>query len=205
MKLTSHVIKAAVAAYWRYTRQCSIVAFECDTQLRGGELADVLVVNDDRRLIIIEVKVSLGDFKRDRRKMYHEQLRLTDGKQESPKNVFDRSFGTKIRPVEYFYFAVPKDLANKVSLLCDQLFPYAGVLGCSGVRDNDTYVYRKPKRFECCQLNNEQIEDITRAQTATLCRLARKVAEEHQIRKELEARLLECRPTIRSDENEPDS
>jgi len=40
MKPNSDAIKAAVASYFRYTRQCPLVAFECSARLFfGGELA----------------------------------------------------------------------------------------------------------------------------------------------------------------------
>jgi len=41
MKPNSDTIKAAVASYFRYTRQCPLVAFECSARLLfGGELAE---------------------------------------------------------------------------------------------------------------------------------------------------------------------
>lgn len=173
MKITSHVIKAAVAAYWRYTRQTPIVAFEYRTRFHwGGELSDVLVVTAEHYPIVIEVKTSLTDFKRDQAKMCHKFLN-----------------GTDHASVMHFYFAVPQNLANKVSLLCGQLYPYAGVLGCNGPHDYNIEVYRQAKRFQCTPLKNDQVEDITRAQTATLCRLAVRVAEQADTEKRLAAQL----------------
>jgi len=187
MKLNSDVIKAAMASYWRYTRQCPIVAFECSVELDSdpGELADVMVVTEGQQLIMVEVKISLPDFRKDRKKNYHTH--------------FSRDTG--ILPVTYFYFAVPSDLANKASYLCDQLYPYAGVLR---YRDRDDYpsyvpdvaVSRQPKTLHpkalsVGQLTEKQINFITRTQTATLCRLARKVAEGKQIQKNLQAQLKE--------------
>ena len=207
MNLTSHAIKAAVAAYWRYTRQCSMVAFECSTHLRGGELADVLVVTQARHLILTEVKVSLGDLKRDKRKTYHKAL-LFNMQHPQERVVletatlfpWDRQPIQIMPAVEYFYFAVPQDLANKVSLLCDQIYPYAGVLGCCGIQDDDIEVHRKPTRLQCSPLNEDQLIDITRAQTATLCRLARKVGEQDQALRGLQSTIKEYRDKERLEE-----
>lgn len=174
MKITSHIIKAAVASYWRYERQCRIVAFEYHTHFHwGGELADVIVVASGGP-IVIEVKTSLGDFKRDRFKMCHKFLS-----------------GTDHASVMNFYFAVPRDLANQVSFLCDQLYPYAGVLGCNGPHDYNIEVYRQAKRFNCTPLTPEQTEKIIRAQTSTLCRLAVKVAEQADTEKRLADELMD--------------
>ena len=67
-------IKAAVASYYRYERQCPVVAFETNSQLEGwaGELADVLVLDKNRQLIEIEVKLSISDLKRDVKKLKHQ-------------------------------------------------------------------------------------------------------------------------------------
>ncbi len=184
MKPNSDAIKAAVASYWRYTRQCPLVAFECSTKLtpREGELADVVAVTEGQQLIVVEVKISLADFRKDRKKNHHAQFRHDTG----------------ILPVTYFYFAVPSDLANKVAYLCDQIYPYAGVLRCKlpsefdmEVSEFDVEVSRSPKTLCVGQLTEEQIRFITRTQTATLCRLAKKVVKEKRSRKKLEAQLKE--------------
>ena len=191
MKPNSDVIKAAVASYWRYTRQCPLVAFECSTKLKswGGELADVVAVTEGQQLIVVEVKISIADFRRDGKKNQHAQFRHDTG----------------ILPVTYFYFAVPSDLANKVSYLCDQLYPYAGVLRCKlpsefdmEVSEFDVEVSRSPKTLHpktlyVGQLTKEQITFITRTQTATLCRLAKKVVEVNRVRRKLEVELKEYR------------
>ena len=81
-KLTSHDIKAAVASYWRYTRQYRLVAFEWGG-CPGGEMADVVAVDGWQRLIIIEVKTSLSDFRRDKFKWTHRRLREATGLRKS--------------------------------------------------------------------------------------------------------------------------
>ncbi len=200
MKLTSHDIKAAVASYWRYKRQYSIVAFEWKG-CPGGELADVVTVNGYKHLILTEVKVSMSDFRRDKFKWTHRRLREASGVAQPP-GIFKLPIdyaeignpGIPPRPtyVEAFYFAVPRDLANTVALLCDELYPYAGVLGCAGIHDYNIDVHRKARKFDCVGLGQDKIDALLKAQTATLCRLATKAAEEYRERKRFEGLYREC-------------
>lgn len=175
--LSSHGIKAGVANYWRYTKQYPFVAFEGNSALEWGlgEQADILVVTDDGFLIVVEVKVSLADFRQDSKKRCHRHFIDDSGRY----------------PVAYFYFAVPKELANKVSYLCDELYPYAGVIGCKSTSQFDVEVHRKPKGLKAEKLTAKQLEYMTRTQTATLCRLATKVEELKDIQGNLESRLKE--------------
>ena len=195
MKPNSDTIKAAVASYFRYQRQCPLVAFECNARLKswGGELADVVVVNEDKQLLIVEVKISLADFRKDKRKRQHTHF----------------SKDTGILPVTYFYFAVPKELANKVAYICDDIYPYAGVLSWSNSEFDVVEVFKHPKTLHpkalyVGQLTEEQINFITRTQTATLCRLAKKVAEQKQVRGNLEAQLKEYKDMERLTGDRPD-
>jgi hypothetical protein len=168
MKNNSGTLKACVAAYWRYSRQCPLVAFEAGSRLKweSAEQADILAVNKERYLIETEVKVSLSDFRKDRKKTCHRHF----------------NHDTGIYPTAYFYFAVPKDLANRVSYLCANLYPYAGVLGCpEGMNEWEVEVYRSPKRLSGKRLSLKQLVYMCRAQSATLCRLAKKVEEQNRI------------------------
>lgn len=54
MKLTADSIKAAVAAYWRYTRQCPLVALEASCLLEP--------FNDGGQADVLAVEVDLSDF-----------------------------------------------------------------------------------------------------------------------------------------------
>jgi len=198
VKPNSDTIKAAVASYFRYQRQCPLVAFECNARLEpwGGELADVVVVNEGKQLLVVEVKISLADFRKDKRKRQHTHF----------------SKDTGILPVTYFYFAVPKELANKVAYIRDDIYPYAGVLSCSSndlPSEFDVEVFKHPKTLHpkalyVGQLTEEQINFITRTQTATLCRLAKKVAEQKQVRGNLEAQLKEYKDMERLTGDRPD-
>jgi len=162
--MNSDKMKAIIASYWRYVRQCPMVALEANCQLEAfsdGGQADVLAVNKDGFLIEAEVKVSLDDFRRDRNKIKHRHLKENDGRW----------------PTRYFYFAVPYNIANKVSMLCDQLYPYAGVLGAKAEDEYGVVVYKEAKARSARKLSLLQVTRMAREQSATLCRLAKEVAE----------------------------
>lgn len=165
MDANSHKVKTAIACYWRYARGCPIVAFEAPQWIdyRAGDgLADVLVVTSDNFLIEVEVKVSMADLKRDKKKYKHQMSEM------------ERSQ----KPTHYFYFAVPRELANEAVAICDQLYPYAGVMG---VESNSSYgsieMYRIPRMLSKQKLTLLQLAQIVNKQSGTLCALAIKVVE----------------------------
>jgi len=167
-KNNSETIKACIAAYWRYERQCPLVAFEAGSRLEWGwgELADVLAVSKERYLVETEIKVSMSDFRKDQHKPRHRHFKSNDGEY----------------PTTHFYFAVPKEIATQVSLACGQIYPYAGVLGCPEDTDElGVEVYRKPKPLNGQRLSMKQLIYLVRSQTATLCRLAKKVDEQARV------------------------
>ena len=166
-KNNSETIKACIAAYWRYERQCPVVAFEAGSDLEwGGELADVLAVSKERYLIETEVKVSMSDFRKDQHKPRHRHFKRDDGEY----------------PTARFYFAVPKGIANQVSFACGQMYPYAGVLGCpEDTNELAVEVYRMPRPLNGKRLSMKQVIYMVRSQTATLCRLAKKVDEQARV------------------------
>jgi len=84
-------------------------------------------------------------------------------------------------PTAYFYFCVPAEIATKVHLLCDQDFPYAGVLGVSkdlwpgDVTAYSPYsvaVYRRARKLLGDKLSLLQLARMAKAQSGTLCHLA---------------------------------
>ena len=166
MKVDADKIKAAVAWYWRYDRQCPLIAFECSPNGFGGEVSDVLAITEGRHLVEIEVKLNIADFRKDRNKGKH--------------RFFKR--GSQGILVAYFYFAVPKEIANKVGLLCDNLYPYAGVLGVKGYQgfQGDVEVYRRARLISNQQLSLLQVARIAKGQSATLCHLAIKLASNNE-------------------------
>ena len=142
MPITSDQIKAIVASYWRYIKQCPVIALEVNSNLSsysGEETADVLAVDKNRYLIETEVKVSLADLRRDIEKEKH------------------RSFSQGSCVARYFYFAVPQDLANVARLICDELYPYAGVLGVNGLDEYGVAIYRKPEPLTGKRLSFSQV------------------------------------------------
>ena len=173
-------LKAVIASYWRYVRQCPVIALEVSHNLSAyaEERADVLAVNKNRFLIETEVKVTLADLKRDARKSKHRAFR-----DNLPTRCVAR----------YFYFAVPKDIANKACPICNDLYPYAGVLGTNGLDEYGVVIYRQAKFLPGKRLRYPQVLRIIFNQSSTVCRLARKVEELIRVQKNLETQLKEYR------------
>lgn len=162
--MKSEQLKAIIASYWRYIMQCPVVALEVSSSLSSysdDERADILAVNKKRLLIETEIKVSLGDLRRDHKKMKHRAFRN----------------GGSRYIARYFYFAVPRDIANDVKLICDDLYPYAGILGFDGSNEYGVVSYRNPKPLAGKRLSLPQALRLTFGQSATVCRLANKVWE----------------------------
>lgn len=179
--MNSDQIKAVVASYWRYVRQYPVIALEVSSNLSsysGDEMADVLAVDKNRYLIETEVKVTLADLKRDAKKSKHRAFR-----DNLPTRCVAR----------HFYFAVPRNIANKASLICDDLYPYAGVLGLNGLDEYGVEVYRQAKFLPGKRLSFPQVLRIIFNQSSTVCRLAKKVGELTRVQINLEAQLKDYR------------
>ena len=160
-KLTADRMKAEIACYWRYAKQCSLVALEATFPWLGT--ADVLAVDRRGFLIETEVKLNVADLRQDKRKQKH----------------LDFARGSRNSPLAYFYFAVPRELANHVGLLCDNLYPYAGVLGsdCDDLPGRSVRIYRTARLISQQKPSLLQLARIAKQQSGALCRLAIKVAE----------------------------
>jgi len=156
-------IKWSVASYFRYTRQCPLIAFEADSQLDSykDSQADILVVDKKRLLTEIEVKVSIADLRRDRSKKKHWHFKR----------------GDRRYPIHNFYFAVPNDIANKACLVCDELYTYAGIIGSDGLGDYGVSIYRCAKALSYERLSFKKLLIMIREQSGTLCRLSGKVVD----------------------------
>ena len=169
--------KTAVLEYWRFKEQCPMVALEASCTLRAfknGGAADVLAVSKKRLLIETEIKITLFDLRRDSQKPKH--LYFRQGLQ--------LSFGSSVLPsmaaypTSLFYFAVPFDLWKEANLICEDLFPYAGILAIDQYSEanGDCYVHsqvRQPRRLSVTKLTGLQLMRMAREQSATLCRLAK--------------------------------
>lgn len=172
--MNSEQLKAIIASYWRYVMQCPVVALEVSSSLSSysdDEKADVMAVDKRRLLIETEVKVSLRDLRRDHKKIKHRAF-SSDGRY--PHSDFDE--GARY-PVAYFYFAVPREIANDAKLICDDLYPYAGILGSDGSNEFGVQLYRKAKPLAGKKLTFPQALRMAFGQSATVCRLANKVSE----------------------------
>ncbi|GAJ14624.1 unnamed protein product [marine sediment metagenome] len=159
--MDAETMKAIVASYWRYTKQCPFVALEASCLLDSfdaGGRADVLAMTERRLIIETEIKLNIGDLHRDKHKVKHRCLATN----------YERL------PTHYFYFAVPWDIANTACLLCGNLYPYAGVLGVHGGRIE---VYRKARLRKVPKASLRRMRNIAREQSATVCRLAQQVVE----------------------------
>jgi len=157
-------IKAEVASYLRYKWQCPIIAFEApdDCKWYSGEPADILAVDKKRMLLEVEIKVSMSDFRHDAIKIKHHMFK------EHPE----------WRPVHFFYFAVPFEIANQVEEECKNLYPYAGVirvhkLSASTAGISGACVSKSPKTLNPKRLSLREVIWLTTAQSGTLCRLTR--------------------------------
>jgi hypothetical protein len=188
--ITADSIKAVIASYWRYVRQYPVIALEVNSNLSaysGEERADVMAVDKNRFLVETEVKVTLADLRRDAKKLKH------------------RDFQDKRCVAKYFYFAVPKDIANDAKLTCDDLYSYAGVLGVDGTGEFGVEIYRNAKPLSNKKLTYPQVLRIIFNQSGTVCRLAKKVEELAGVKQNLEAQLKEYRNMERlGGKGEPD-
>jgi len=185
----SEQLKAIIASYWRYVKQCPVIALEVSSSLSSysdDERADILAVNKNRLLIETEIKVSLGDLRRDHKKVKH---------------LTFRNGGSRYI-ARYFYFAVPRDIANDVKVICDDLYPYAGVLGCDGSNEYGVVSYRNPKPLAGKRLSFPQALRLTFGQSATVCRLANKVSELTRVLEREERELKEYRDLKRLEESD---
>ncbi|MBA7536071.1 hypothetical protein ES705_28333 [subsurface metagenome] len=181
--MNSEHLKAIITSYWRYVMQCPVVALEVSSSLSSysdDERADILVVNKNRLLIETEVKVSLGDLRKERKD------------RKKSKHLAFRNGGTRY-PARYFYFAVPREIANDATVICDDLYPYAGILGSDGSNEFGVQLYRKATPLAGKKLTFPQALRIAFGQSATVCRLANKVEELTRVIKRNERELKEYR------------
>ncbi len=159
--MTSDYIKMCVANYFRFARQCPVVTLEYHHYRDGGVQSDVLVMTKDKRLIEIEVKVTLSDFKADIRKPIW-----------SRRNVSKKFWPWK------FYYAVPADLVAKVEPL---LYAGCGLVGVAGGYEQSpvpqqavTVAVTAPKHKDCELVSEKRYARIIAAQSSTLCCALRK-------------------------------
>ena len=150
---TDH-IKVCVAHYFRYKRQCKLIATERSIRRSGWYRPDILVVTKDRRLIEVEVKTSIVDFKADAKK--HIWKMRDRGGAEMPYQ---------------FYYAVPANLADKVKPLLRS--------DCGLIRVEDFYkqdwannvrvIKNAPINKQSKRLSLQELVEMVKNQTGTIC------------------------------------
>ena len=200
--MDSLYIKAQVGEYWRYDRQHPLLALEVNVH---GELSDIISISGHGHIYETEVKVSLADLRHDavKRKLswwkepdkdYREQRRqrhaeeakkaqLAFGcfKELQPSIKKERNLYDEEPLINYFYFAVPYDIANKAASVVDELFPYAGVLGVKAIHQ-EGYVgklvisFRKPKLLSSSTIGFKQCFYLSRHQSGTIVRLTKELS-----------------------------
>ena len=176
--MDSGEMKRLIARYLRYDLLCPILALECasslNTSYNDGGSADLLAVDKKGYLIEVEVKVSMVDFRADRKKDKHEYYRKLIG---LSYNNQKRRFGQIVTiepqsyPTHWFYFAVPFGIANKAKLLCDNSYPYAGLLTNREDWYGNISVQRSPTLLCHSKLTLLQATRLAKSQSATLVRL----------------------------------
>jgi len=115
VKPTAKEMKTLLMCYWRFQRQHYIVAQE----FSYGS-SDVISFSErGRKVFETEIKISIADMRRERHKTKH--------KFRSRPNIFGRMMSEEGR-ANQFYFAVPDTIENKAVGVCQELFPYAGLL-----------------------------------------------------------------------------
>jgi len=181
--MDSSEMKRIIARYLRFDLGCPILGIEIASSLatsyNDGGSADVLAVDKKGYLIEVEVKVSIADFKADRKKGKHEYYRKLCGLPYKNQRV---RFGKleviepKNYPTHHFYFAVPNEIANKAKMICDNLYPYAGLLTNHSDWYGNISVKKKPTVLAQNKLTLLQATRLAKGQSATLVRLLDDIA-----------------------------
>ena len=169
MKYTSAILKASVANYFRYQRQCPLICFE--RGLTTYSVPDVLIVTDKRMLIEVEIKVDWTDFLNDqnKRKWYLQE----HWKQHVPYQ---------------FWYCVSPDLSERCRGWFEEnkskFIQLPGLMTVSECTKNN-WNQNMPEvvlvtTAQCnkvsTKLTLKQISILVKHQTGTLCALAAKLA-----------------------------
>jgi hypothetical protein len=163
---TADEVKYAVVAYFRYKRQASLVCTE--RALRGVTVGvpDVLIALDNR-LIEVEVKVSMADFRQDAKKY---KWRYYDSESE----LYSKRWRKK-GPAQ-FYYAAPADLALRIK---EELPEGAGLISCRwGYTDlTDAFVLATAPKLHKGEISDKALRLMQRHQTGTLCSMLKREAK----------------------------
>lgn len=169
------ILKINVMCYWRFERKCPIVALEYH-----WSDSDVIAVTKDDMVIDTEVKVTIQDLKREKKKTKHYAMAREKDLILGHESM--RPYIPASTRCNYFYFAVPDGLEEKAIQVINEMFPYAGLLV---VRPNDFYqwdnghyivppVYsvRKSLRFNRSRLTERDKNSLIKSMGTTACKMA---------------------------------
>lgn len=180
--MNSTDMKAELACYLRFVRQYRLVFVEQLNQ-------DIIAVDGRRRVLWVEIKISIGDLLNDRRKMFHQSIRLIRelplfggrGAHQAYKHFMEAPHA----PARFF-FAVPHELAEKAHKKIIQHFPWAGLLSVKPTPVNALYlghnveVLRKAEHIHDRKLAIKSAIGLIKCQSASLAhayaRLSRRKA-----------------------------
>ena len=160
-------VKAEVASYLRFVRQYPLVCVEQMNQ-------DVIAVDRRRRMIWVEVKVSIGDLLRDRKKTFHQMMRHKRGLPlwEGARHVVTVSGW--FCPVR-FYFAIPGELVEKAKPKIEEMFPWAGLFSVGATRGrffgHRVTCARNAEQIHDEQLEVKRVESLIKCQSASLANI----------------------------------
>lgn len=160
-------MKLGVLAYWRYSRQHIMGAIECSS-------SDVLTITKSLMITETEVKVSIGDMRREVKTKFCKHSRMM---------AFGEQHRLLMPSANYFYFAVPEELKEKALNVCQERYPYAGLLIYkNGVGDFYSpslivSVVKTAKRFKRPKPGMEEILRIGYAASNTAIRYGNKLKE----------------------------
>lgn len=160
-KQIKRTLTAAAVAWLRYDRRCLMVCLErCPIDTAGLYIPDIIGLTRDRRLVEIEIKISVADFK---------------------ANAKKRAIMCGDRPsVSQFYYIVPTKLVGKVEPADGE-----GLMTLSSVRKygHPTIEVIKPAKVNASarKLSVYEVGRMMMHQTGTLHRALAAMAEQQEV------------------------
>lgn len=155
-------LRAIAAEYLRYKRNCPIVAFE-RSHWPPTVKPDVIAVTKGRKIIEVEIKCSMSDFRANAKK-HSEYLRWNAG---------------YYVPHQYYFMVLP-EMVEKVKL---ELPEHAGLMSFidhksvwSGLPKLEIHIAAKMNKL-ALPISAKDMVDLVMAQSGTLCALSREIAK----------------------------
>jgi len=153
--VNSEYIKLCIAQYFRYNRQCKLITLERSVPRLGWYCPDILIVNKDRKIIEVEVKISLADFKAD-----------------AKKRIWKTRDTGKVKMPHQFYYGIPAELEEKIKPIMRK--------DCGLIRIGDKKEWQHyggavsvaktaPVNKESKRLTARELVEMVNHQTGTLC------------------------------------